>query len=345
MQQVARRWASQHCAAWQSQQELSGDGKMPASLMGDIFDQGWLPETLDDWGGATALILARLGEALAHNGTATFMLVLTHCLGLHLWGKHPEHVASADIREGLIATNPYIDHSRIAPSVSAVQNGSGWILDGQVPWVVNFDHAHRLMVAASEASGQVALFNVSLPQVGCRGRRRLSAFGLCSTTIHHLELASVAVSQDDVIVRGGVALASLREGYRIIRWGALGLVTGLVSGLLDQAKTYSELRMQGGRRIIENAPVRQLIDTAQCAEAYLTQSLTQLESVPQLECPSAEARQRALLASDSAFQVFGGSAYVRPGLPERCWRDVRQAVTLGSSSTAAMVPITAALTG
>ena len=333
MQQVARRWARQRFATSQPQMKVVSDNEMRGSLLGELFEQGWLPESLDDWGGATALTLARLGEALSPDATAAFMPILTHCLGLHLFRNGPRYGGAAGVQRGLIAASPYIDYSKISSRLVAKKSDSGWILSGQTPWVVNFGIAQRMVVVAREASGQVTLFNVDLPQAGCMASVPLSVFGLCSSPIHHVELSSVALYEKDVIARDRDAQESLNEGYRVARWGTLGLVVGLVRSLLKQATDYSTLRRQGGRPIIEHPAVRQLIDTARSTVDFLGQLLARLESVPLMECPIAEVRQQALVATDSALQVFGGSGYMCPGLPEQCWRDVRQAVTLCNPST------------
>ena len=335
MQQVARRWARQRASNARFASDDSSDNGTLGGLVRALFEQGWLPATVNEWGAPAALILARLGEALATQSAAGYVTILTHCLGLHLSGTGGSLSSLTEPR--LIACSPYIDYSRVVPSVGAEHRDNGWVLNGLCPWIVNFAPADRLLVVAQDPSHRVMLFSLKLRAEGCLGGSCLPLFGLCGSCVQHARLSSVAASEQDVVAYDTAALDNLAEGYRIARWGMTGLLAGIVGDIADAATSYAENRAQGGRRIIEHSAVRQLVDASRTAHVQLSHLIAQLHDAPQANCPMVMVRQLALHATDHALQVFGGSGYMCPGLPERCWRDVRQAVTLCSAPC--VVPI------
>jgi acyl-CoA dehydrogenase len=207
-------------------------------------------------------------------------------------------------------------------------------LDGTLPWVINAQALSQLSVVAKVPSGATALFGIGLPHLGCALSEPLAVLGLWGLPVRHVKLSSVAVGEGSLFAVGQEARKRLNEGYRAARWGTLGMLSGLSDCLLEQAKTYAVVRMQGGRRIIDHPPVRQLIDTAQVSADSFHRWLDHLEQHPDSDCSLSEMRREGLLATDSALQVFGGTGYICPGLPERCWRDVRQTATLCSDRSA-----------
>lgn len=328
MQQSARRWAKERGSRWASELGASEDDQVLAAVMEDLADQGWLPSSLDEWGECPALALAHLGRALAHEAPALFLPILTNWIGLKLLNLR-SRPGSSDRREPL-AASPYIDGSRTAPTVIASRRGPEWILDGNVYWAINAQAQGQLLVVAKVPSGKTALFRVGLPHAGCTLSQPLTLLGLWGVPVGHVKLSSVAVSEGNLVADDAEALKRLHEGYRAARWGTLGLLSGLSDCSLEQAKAYAAVRMQGGRRIIDHPPVRQLIDRAQIAADSFHRWMEHLELHPDSECSSADMRRQALLVSDNSLQVFGGTGYICPGLSERCWRDVRQTVTLCS---------------
>ena len=334
MRQSAGRWAKERGSRWSSQLSASKDDSVLAAVLEDISDQGWLPSSLDEWGDCPALTLCHLGRALAQEAPALFLPILTNWIGLNLLNlrgrpgdrEHP----------GLMAASPYIDYSRTEATVIASQKGQDWVLDGTLPWVINAQAPSQLSIVAKVPSGEKALFGIGLPHVGCTLSEPLAVLGLWGLPVRHVKLSSVAAGEGkgSLVAVDQEARMRLNEGYRAARWGTLGMLSGLSDCLLELAKAYAVVRIQGGRRIIDHPPVRQLIDTAQVSAESFHRWLDHLEQHSDSDCSLAEMRRAALLATDSALQVFGGTGYMCPGLPERCWRDVRQTATLCSDRSA-----------
>jgi len=332
MRQSAGRWAKERGSLWASKLNASKDSSVLAAAMDDIGDQGWLPASLDEWGDCPALTLCHLGRALAQEAPALFLPILTNWIGLNL--LNPRSQPADSERPGPIAASPYIDCSLTEATVIASPRGQDWVLDGTVHWVINAQARSRLSVVAKVPSGATALFGIGLPHSGCALSEPLVLLGLWGLPVHHVKLSSAAVGEGSLVAVDQEARKRLKAGYRTARWGTFGMLSGFSDSLLEQAKAYAVVRMQGGRQIIDHPPVRQLIDTAQVAAESFHRWLDHLEQHPDSDCLLAEMRREVLLATDSALQVFGGIGYVCPGLPERCWRDVRQTVTLCSDRSA-----------
>jgi alkylation response protein AidB-like acyl-CoA dehydrogenase len=106
------------------------------------------------------------------------------------------------------------------------------------------------------------------------------------------------------------------------------MLLGILERLAGEAHAYSTIRRQGGRKIIDHAPVRRMLDAMTETTDLFAHWLQRLESCPDLDYSGVEIRRQALRASDYGLQIFGGGGYVCPSLSERCWRDVRQVVAL-----------------
>jgi len=332
MRQSAGRWAKERGSRWASQLSASNDSSVLDAVMEDISDQGWLPASLDEWGDCPALTLCHLGRALAQEAPSLFLPILTNWIGLNLLSLRSR--PNDRERPGPMAASPYIDYSRTAAPVIASLRGQDWVLDGTVYWAINAQARRQLSVVARVPSGATALFGIGLPHTGCTLSEPLALLGLWGLPVRHVKLSSVVVGEGRLVAVDQEARQRLNEGYRAARWGTLGMLSGLSDCLLEQARAYAIVRIQGGRRIIDHPPVCQLIDTAQVVTESFHRWLDQLEQYPNSDCPLAEMRREGLRASDSALQVFGGTGYICPGLPERCWRDVRQAATLCSDRSA-----------
>jgi alkylation response protein AidB-like acyl-CoA dehydrogenase len=294
--------------------------------MHDIGEQGWLPEELGAWGDSPVVTLAQLGRVMARELPAAFMPVLTHCLGLQLLVDGSQRCNDSLPRA--ISACPFIDSRQSGPGVLAKPVGEGWVLDGEVSWMVNAADGCRCVVAALVGSGVTALFNFDLQQPGCSLSEPLSMFGLWGVPVRRLGLRSVQVNSEALVATERAAEERLNEGYRIIRWGVVGMLLGILERFTTEATAYATVRTQGGRKIIDHIPVRQLLERMAAGTDSLAQWLCRLQTCPDLAYMMTDVRRHALSASDCGLQVFGGSGYICPSLPERCWRDVRQALAL-----------------
>ena len=283
---------------------------------------------LDDW---PALTLARLGEALGAEAAAAFAVVLTHVLALHL--STDLSLNQSQNRSGplLLATSPYWDFSSVAAPVRAERSGGEWFMKGHLPWVVNASRADFIVVPALTPDGNRVIGSISPAQPGVTVGKSLALLGLRGATAQNVELASVSVTEVAFSSGDKAARDSLERAYRVLGWGVVGLLSGIVTKSCEQASEYASLRIQGGRRIIDHSPVSKLVESIVFAKSQLSLWLDQLESAGDSSVPPlGQAGRIAKSATDAALQVFGGIGYICPGVAERTWRDARQAATLCS---------------
>lgn|GEM_PF-3254200 len=325
VQRAARRWTHERGDSWSAHLGPAIDDAQSASLLRELSEQGWLPDSLAEWGGSPAALLVRLVRVLSRDVPAACLPILTHTLGLQLLGGGANLGASSSP----IACSPYMDHSRCPADVTAIPCNGGWVLDGQAYWVINARPGCLLVLVAELPDGDRGVFAAAMTSPGCSLGGPLASFGLWGVPARHVQLSSVQLPAENLVADGRRASGLIDDAYRTLRWGVLALLCGVLERMHEHALSYSEIRSQGGRRIVDHPPVRQLLDAARNGVDVMARELTRFELVPGADYCGAEMRRQARLASDSALQVYGGIGYMCPGLSERCWRDVRQATTLG----------------
>lgn len=331
LQQMARRWAHERLSIVRPEIERDWAAEMPAAVLHDIGTQGWLTtstEALRDW---SPLTIGRLGKALGQEAPAVFVVILTHVLAhtLSAGASFPE--GPSDDKPFLLATSPYWNFSKVAAPVRLENVSGGWILNGKLPLVINGKDAKWLLVPALTVTGDRAICRVRLIGQGVARSAPIPLLGLRGAAARNVQLTCVTITNDNLLCEGVRAQAIVDEAYFAATWGVVGLLSGLVSRACDQAKSYASLRVQGGRHIIDHLPVRRLIEAVDSVNDMLNHWLDQAGPAGKgLSAPLDAARKHALLATDAALQVFGGSGYISPGEPERFWRDTRQAATLCS---------------
>ncbi len=332
LQRTARRWARERFAPVQAELERQWCPELPDSVLYDIGEQGWLPgssEALGDW---SPSMIATLGQALGAEAAAAFLTVLTHGLAAHLSAGSPLAECRPESGSAVLAASPYWDFSNVPPCVKVEFAGGTASLGGSHPLVVNARRASRIIVPALSPDGELAICSVDPQTPGVGISAPIPVLGVRGASCRNIAFDAVALSPENIVCRGGDARSSIEFANRWLGWGVVGMLTGIVAKACEQAGDYVELRMQGGRRIIEHPPVAKLIDTAVSARDELSLWLGQCCAADDPPpAPLRQACKRALTATDAAMQSFGGLGYMCPGTVERCWRDARQAATLGST--------------
>jgi alkylation response protein AidB-like acyl-CoA dehydrogenase len=304
---------------------------MPSAVLKELGTQGWLPTTtegLRDW---SPLTIGSLGQALGREAPAVFVLILTHVLALALSAGAAFPDGPSGETPFLLATSPYWNFSKVASPVRLERVNGEWVLNGQVPLVINAKVANWLLVPAQTLAGDPAICRVSLTEKGVAQSAPIALLGLRGAAARNVELTSATITEQNLICDAVRAHAIIDEAYFSATWGVVGLLAGLVCSACEQARSYANLRVQGGRHIIDHLPVRRLIEAADSVKEQFGHWLDQAGPAGKgSTVPLDAARKHALLATDAALQVFGGSGYICPGEPERFWRDTRQAATLFS---------------
>ena len=338
LRRVARRWASEHFAAVAAELERQARPSLSHAVISDISAQGWLPtpqDQLRDW---SPPMLASLGLALGEQAATAFLPVLAHCVAARLLAVATGREWSLKDDKPLLAASPYWDFSRVRSPVVVSYQADTVCMTGTLPMVVNAESASFIVVPVSSTEGELAVCGVKAESPGVNLGECLPLLGLRGVDCRNVRFESVTLYRDRVICRGQQAIAALADASHWLGWGALGLLAGIVGRACEQAGEYANLRIQGGRRIIEHSAVASLMQIAVQARDQL---LTWLDSAPgdlMQPAPLRQARSLALGATDASLQVNGGMGYMCPAVAERCWRDARQAATLCSTTACVVGP-------
>jgi alkylation response protein AidB-like acyl-CoA dehydrogenase len=327
IQQNARRWASDYHSRNRS---LCAPLDSAGPLVVELAERGWLAPDLSDWGEQPEYALSRLAQAIARDAGQAFLAIAAHFLGT--WLCRPSNaLESSDSARDTFACSPFWDLAAIEPTIKASLRSDTWVLNGVVPWVVNMECATALAVVAQIAEGgDKLLLRVPLPHEDCFVAAPHKLVGLRGVPVCDVALRSVELGAAAVMARGTDAVDRLMTGSRAIRWATVGLLDGLLECCWEQANEYANLRRQGGRLISEHYAIKQRLSSVALGRAFLDEQLAKLEKSPDVPVSFEEVYLYSVRAADAALQIFGGYGYICPGLPERCWRDVRQAALLVS---------------
>ena len=314
----ARRWATEHSSLVQTSPSGFTD-----ALFDALRDQGWLPASAQELSEWSPSMLARVGRGLGGDAAAAFLPVLTHVVAGELLRQ-----STLFERAGLLATSPFWDFLREECPLTVECSHGRNSLRGKLSMVVHSDSAALLVVAARDREGNPAIAAVRVGADNVTLHEPHATLGLRGPIVRTVDFNSVTV---DDLVCGDTAREIMESAALSLRWGAVGLLAGIVAKASAAAAEYAELRFQGGRRIAEHSAVGRLLQVAHGAARQFDGWLGGLDAQLINEAPLAEARAAALRATEAALQVFGGSGYICPSIAERCWRDARQAATLCSS--------------
>lgn len=206
--------------------------------------------------------------------------------------------------------------------IEARRQGSGWRLDGCMPWVTNLRKTGFVVAGAVARQGERRPFVAALPS-GVGGLRRsadLQLMGLQASNTAALDLSGVALSEDWLLhEEAGVYLPRVRPAF-------LGLQCGLAIGLARRSLTEVRQVQGEGRRTLQDT-LEPLEDQQRELEGRLLQGLGDERFV---ERPVELFRLRIGLAEQAAaavqleLQARGGGAYLRErgDAFARRWREV-----------------------
>lgn len=325
IENAAQRWGmTRFDALWPSKSQV--EGAFDGMLYDELRDQGWLPasaEELQDWSART---VARLGRSLGHEAASAFLPVLAHVMAAFLLpaNQFPRGGRLAP----LFAMSPFWDFSFVRSPLSLHTSDGRKRLTGKLPMVIDANETSLIVVPASSREGEPAIVAVAPDTAGVIRHEPRPTLGLRGPCVRTIEFASVAV--EECFAQGEETRRALAKASRILAFGSSGLLIGITRKATKEAAAYARLRVQGGKPIAEHGAVAKLLGVADSAARQLELWMSQLDDIDGSIVALDDARAAALTATDAAMQVFGGIGYICPGVPERCWRDARQAAALAS---------------
>ena len=196
------------------------------------------------------------------------------------------------------------------PALRATPHGSGYRLDGEIPWVTGADRAAALVVGATLPDGRQALFVVPAGRPGLTIDPPLALAALAGSRTALVHCAGVALAPEDLLAGPAEqVLGSVGGG---------GLETSaLALGLARAAAEF--LREESQKR-------PGLVDAAGRFQAAIGAARTRLHLQASAADPDAtlavriECTRLALSASQAALLAAKGTGFVRPHPAQRWLR-------------------------
>lgn len=325
LRQVSDRWSRERGPLWELRL-CRNDAAATSEFLQEVSEQGWLPETLDDWGAEPITALTTVGRSLGKYVPSLFVPILAHSCGLALVGDEAVSLG-AGLRA--LAACPYGQSPAMSGAI-VCGSGASRSLGGQVGFLVNALDPRHLVLSAADAEnmkGEASLVvELPLPHPRCRLSSPFDTIGLSGVEVRHADLDQVLLSDCRTIARGNAAEEAVALATQVSRFGMTAIVGGMLQRGADAAREFAGLRRQGGKPIAQHGEISAMLSRIDAAVAYIESALTGADRHERLpHWPLI--RELAWDASDAIMQVFGGLGYMCPGLPESCWRNVRQAVS------------------
>ncbi len=218
---------------------------------------------------------------------------------------------------------------------TASRADDGWELTGQKLWIHNAPVADFALVLArtDPAAGHrgMSIFVVDLDQPGVSRGKKERKMGQRASQIGALFFEKVKLPKTALLGpegRGFHIMMSVLEKGRV---GIASLAVGILQQALDESIAYAKERKQFGKAIAEFQAVQWMIaDMAKdltAARLLVQNAATKLDSGVSAAIESSMAKcfagDAAVLHTQNAVQIHGGSGYIRGVAVERLYRDAK----------------------
>ncbi len=338
----ARAELAPHAGRWEH------EGWIPDAVIAKLGELGLLGMLVpEEWGGtgadhvAYALAIEEIAAGCA--ATATLMSVQNGlgCGTVLGWGSQAQkkawlpELASGRAIACFCLTEPQAGSEAHNLETRAVLVDGRWVLDGTKQFISNAKRAKVAILFAVTDPGLgkrgISAFVMPTDAPGFNVQRSEKKMGLRALDTCAIQLARCAIGEDCLLGPRGKGLAialSNLEGGRI---GIAAQALGIARAAFEAALAYSRERVQFGRKLIEHAPIGNMLADMQTrvnAARHLVLHAARLRDAG-AACLS-EASQAKLFASETAewvcskaIQVHGGYGYIEDFPVERHYRDAR----------------------
>ena len=338
----ARAELRPHAGAWEE------EGWIPDAVVAKMGELGLFGMLVpEEWGGTSAdyVAYALAVEEIAAGcaATATLMSVQNGlgCGSVLSWGSDAQKKAwLPDLASGrsiacFCLTEPQAGSDAANLKTRAALSNGRWTLNGTKQFISNAQRARvAILFAASDPDlGKKGLsaFIVPTDTPGFQVQRRERKLGLRALDTCAIVLEDCAIPEANLLGPRGkglaVALSNL-EGGRI---GIAAQAVGIARAAFEAALAYAKERTQFDRKLIEHAPIGNMLADMQVRlnAAHLMVMQAARMRAANMPCLS-EASQAKLYASEAAewicsraIQVHGGYGYIEDYPVERHYRDAR----------------------
>jgi acyl-CoA dehydrogenase len=323
-------------------------GRVKRGLVGALGEHGLLgrvlPAAPDGRGGASAMELCLLREALARESTEAETALALQGLGgypVAVWGSPgvrgrllPELVAGRAVA-AFALSEPAAGSDAGGLELRAEPDGAGFRLSGTKAWISNAPEADVYTLFARTTPGSrsrgITAFVVEGDAPGLGGE---ALELLAPHAIGRLELDGVRVGPEQVLGRVdqgfGVAMATLDR----FRPSVGAFAVGMAQAALDVAVAHAARRRAFGRPLREFQAVAHALAEAatrtQAARLLVYEAASRYDADPAAPGVTGAAAMAKLYATetaqavvDQAVQVLGARALERGHLLEHLYREVR----------------------
>ncbi len=321
--------------------------QMDAGLVQEMFRLGLMgivaPEELGGAGGSFFDAVLAV-EALSAVDPAVGVLVdvqNTLCVNALLrWGTEKQKLRyltrlAAEMVGAYALSEAKSGSDAFALETRAVQQGTGYVLNGQKLWITNAKEAGLFIVFAtidpSAGYKGVTAFLVEKDAPGFEVGRKEDKLGIRASSTCELIFRDCAVPVAQVLGEPGkgykIAIETLNEG----RIGIGAQMVGLADGAWGHAARWAKERQQFGKPLAEFQAMQfQLAEMATEVEAarlmvYNAARMKDCGAELQKEAAMAKyfASQVAERVASLAVEVFGGSGFVKDFPVEKLYRDAK----------------------
>jgi alkylation response protein AidB-like acyl-CoA dehydrogenase len=242
-----------------------------------------------------------------------------------------------------------------APATTAAERDGGWSIDGRKDCVANAPIAKLFAVSVVLPGGGAGVLLVPADTPGLTVRATANAWrhGPCG----EVDLNGCRVPHENLLGAAAPALLTVPEREAAL---AAALNLGIGRAAYEAALDYTQLRVQGGRRIVEHQAIgtkladialrieiarsamRQAAWAADHPEAFADRSLSDLPLAAMARTFTAEAMVRAC---KDAAECFGAMGVMRDMPLQKYLRDARICLHAAGGVDDAKLRIAEALTG
>jgi alkylation response protein AidB-like acyl-CoA dehydrogenase len=217
----------------------------------------------------------------------------------------------------------------------AVRDRDGWRLTGQKLWIHNAPVAdYALVLARTDPSAGhrgMSIFAVDLDAPGVSRGHKERKMGQRASPVG-------ALFFDNVVLDAGALIGPQGRGFHIMmsvldkgRVGIGALAVGILQDALEHSVAYAKTRRQFGRAIAEFQAIQwMLADMAKDTHAARLMVAAAADCLDRGHKASLEASMAKCFAADAAVlhtqnavQIHGGSGYIRGVAVERLYRDAK----------------------
>ncbi len=223
-------------------------------MLGIQVPQSWGGLGLDFRTRAAACSLlagADFGFAMSLVNTQNIALRLSQNASEGLCKRYIPDLLSGKMSACAGLTEPGTGSDFAAIATTAVQTGSGWVLNGEKTWIINGRRAGLSIVYAQcrtiGDSGGIGAFLVDLTQQGVTRRPIESAFSQTSLGTGGFTLRDVEVDSEALLIAPGTAFKSILTEINAARSYVAAMCNGMVRCAIDVATDYGARRHSFGK--------------------------------------------------------------------------------------------------